>query len=433
MRFRNTSLVVGAILLHATLPAISQPPGKGSGTLTWAIRYDPKTFDPAKVDDQASETIRFLTGGVLLRVNRLTQQPEPALAESYSVAPDGRTITFRLRAALKFSDGSSLSSRDVAASIRRVLAPSTAAPVAEEFSVPQEVKVESPDALTVRVLLPKRVIAIAKVFDEIAIEPADHPSEERITSGPFLIEDYKRGQYILLKRNPNYWRRDSYGVQLPYLSGVRLDILNNREQEISRFQRGNYDFIDSLPAEYFALLSKRDASAVRDLGPSLNTEQLWFNEAQNSPLPSYEKAWFTNRSFRVAISQAIHRADLARIAYDGHATPAYSFISPANTPWYNRALKYPHEDVSAAAQMLAANGFHKTGNLLYDAANHQVKFSILTNAGQQRAPEDGGPHPAGSFCAWHPDHGCFARLSCAYRAPDAHAGLPGLPAWPLQR
>ena len=52
----------------------------------------------------------------------------------------------------------------------------------------------------------------------------------RVPSGPFTVTDYKRDQYVRLSRNPNYWRRDDSGVQLPYATGVRPDILNNREQ-----------------------------------------------------------------------------------------------------------------------------------------------------------------------------------------------------------
>lgn len=362
------------------LAAACQAP-KSPGELAWAIRYDPKTFDPAKVDEQASEEVRFLTGGVLIRLNRKTQQPEPELAASWSVSPDGRMISFHLRSGLQFSDGSPLTSKDVVWSLRRVLDPATAAPVADEFLIPQEVKVEAPDALTVKVHLPKRVIGIENVFDEIAIEPAERASEGKVTSGPFIVADYKRGQYVQLGRNANYWRRDAAGAKLPYLTGIRLDVLNNREKEISSFQRGEYDLIDGLPPDYFGLLQKKNPGAVLDLGASLNTEEMWFNQAASAPLPDYERAWFQNRAFRVAVSQAIHRADLARIAYDGHATPAYDFVSPANRAWHNDGLRFPHEDVAAAAQLLAGAGFHKNGSSLVDAGGHQVKFSILTNAG----------------------------------------------------
>jgi peptide/nickel transport system substrate-binding protein len=354
---------------------------KAPGEIAWSIYYDPKTLDPAKVDDQASEMVRYLTGGVLVRVNRQTHQPEPELAASWNVSADGRTISFKLREGLRFSDGSELSSKDVAWSLRRVLSPAVAAPVAEEFLDPQGVTIETLDAWRIKVHLPQHVIGVAKVFDEIAIEPAERPSGGRVTAGPFTVAEWKRGEFVRLRRNPNYWRHDSAGVQLPYLSGVRLDVVSNREQEMSLFQRGEYDLIDGLSPESFAALAQRNAGSVRDMGPSLNTEQMWFNQASVAPLPAYEKAWFNNQGFRVAVSQAIHRADLARIAYGGHATPAYGFISPANARWYDKDLRYPHEDVGQAIQGLLKAGFHKSGDALYDAGGHAVAFSILTNAG----------------------------------------------------
>ena len=372
-----------AVLWMAVPPAVctAQAAPRLPGELVWTIGYDPKTFDPAKVDDEESETVRYLIAGVLLRFNRSSQKVEPELAESWNVSPDGKTLTFTLRIGLQFSDGSSLTARDVAWSLRRVLLPATAAPVAEEFVSPAGVTVDTPNDKTVVIHLPKRVIAIGKVFDEIAIEPANRPSEGRVTSGPFVVADYRRSQYVRLRRNPHYAGKDSAGNPLPYASGVRLDILENTEQEIRLLQRGDLDLIDSLPPDYFELLRKRAPALVRDLGASLNTEQMWFNESPASPLPAWEKAWFQNRAFRVAVSQAIHRADLARIAYLGHATPAWSFISPANSLWYNRSLSAPSSDVAAAKAGLTGAGFHLNGTVLTDAAGHPVKFSILTNSG----------------------------------------------------
>jgi peptide/nickel transport system substrate-binding protein len=372
-----TAAFIALFAANATCQAAPRQPGE----LAWAIHYDPKTFDPAMVDEQASELVRYLTGGVLLRINRQTQMLEPQLAESYSVSPSGTLIIFKLRDGLRFSDGSVLTSADVAWSLRRVLAAETHAVVAEEFLAPAEVVVEAPDKLTVKIHLPKRIIGVGNIFDEIAIEPANRPSEGRVTSGPFTVAEYKRGQYLRLSRNPHYWRRDSAGIQLPYATGVRLDILNNREQEIALFLRGEFDLIDGLSPDYFALVAQKSPQSAHDLGASLNTEQLWFNQSSAAPLPEFEKAWFQNRGFRVAVSEAIHRADLARIAYDGHATPAYGFISPANTMWHNNGLKYPLESAAEANRLLAASGFHRSGNQLYDSAGHAVKFSILTNAG----------------------------------------------------
>ena len=385
MSFHRRGCFVGlALVLASNLISLDLASSQaGSGGVAWSIGYDPKTFDPAKVDDQASELVRYLTAGVLLRINRLSQEVEPGLAASWSVTPDGRTVVFHLRQGLAFSDGTPLTAADAAWSVRRVLAAATAAPVAEEFLSPQGVIVNTPDPATLVLQLPKRIVDIVRVFDEIAIEPRDRPSEGRVTAGPYIMAEYRRGESISLKRNAHYWKHDGAGAPLPYLPAIRLDIIANPEQEQMRFVRGEYQVLNTLSPEYFNLLARTQPKAAHDLGPSLNTEQLWFNQAAASPLPAYEKQWFGNPAFRVAISQAIHRQDLARLAYAGHATPAYGFISPANKLWYNTQLDTPHEDVKAAIALLAKAGFHRASanSTLYDGSGHAVKFSILTNSG----------------------------------------------------
>ena len=269
------------------------------------------------------------------------------------------------------------------ASIKRVLAPATGAAVADELPNASAVAIDAPDLLTVRVHLPARIVGIGKVFDEIAIEPSDRRGGERVTSGPFYLAAYKQGEYVRMQRNPYYWRRDANGVQLPYLSSVKLDILANRDQEALRFLRGQYQLIEAVPPEAFDVLAKDAPRAVHDMGPSLNMEQMWFNEAPSAPLPAWEKAWFTSRAFRNAVSMAIHRADLVRIAYNGHATPANGFVSPANTVWYCKSLPGVHEDKNAALSALAAEGFRLNNGVLVDRDGHAVKFSLLTNAGNR--------------------------------------------------
>lgn len=372
-----------AALLLLSSPAVVQLTAQtkvSGGEIAWALGYDPKTLDPAKADDQAAETVRYLTGGVLLRLNRSTLQLEPALADKWSMSADGRVVSFHLRPGLRFSDGSALTSADAAATLRRVLAPATGAPVADEFLAPTKVTVDTPDPFLVRVHLPQRIVSIDAIFDEIAIEPANRPSEGRVTAGPFSVSDYRRGDFLRLTRNPFYWKHDAKGAALPYLSSVRLDMLSNRETEELRFARGQYALVDLVLPEGFDALNRRAPGTVHDLGASLNTEQMWFNQASAAPLPAWEKAWFSNRAFRQAVSQAIHRADLVRIAYAGHATPANGFISPANTTWYNHALPPVQENPAAALQLLTAAGFHKQGSTLLDHDGHPVRFSILTNA-----------------------------------------------------
>ena len=381
LRTAFSAFLIAALPL--TQGTLAQMSAGSHNELDLALHYDPKTLDPAKVDDQASELVRYLTGGSLLRLNRSNLAIEPMLADRYTVSPDGKLITLHLREGLRFSDGSPLTSADVVSTLRRVLAPATAAPVAEEFIAPARVNVLAPDPHTVEIHLPVRLVSIGSILDEIAIEPAGHAIDASVTAGPYAVAAYRRGQDVTLHRNRYFWERDSKGAALPYLDTIRLDILANRETEELKFARGQYALLDNVPPETFETLRKRLPAAVHDLGPSLNTEQMWFNQSDKAPLPAYEKQWFASKAFRASVSMAIHRADLARIAFDGHATPANGFISPSNTTWYNHALPPVREDPHAALDQLLKEGFHKQGDQLVDATGHPVKFSLLTNTGNR--------------------------------------------------
>jgi peptide/nickel transport system substrate-binding protein len=122
---------------------------------------------------------------------------------------------------------------------------------------------------------------------------------------------------------------------------------------------------------------------VADAGASLESEMMWFNQAAKSPLPAYKKAWFANQQFRRAVSEAIHREDIAKVVYKGHAKPSEGPISPANKFWVNAALKPHPYDAASALHRLEQEGFHRRDNVLYDREGHAVEFSLATNAGNR--------------------------------------------------
>jgi peptide/nickel transport system substrate-binding protein len=124
-------------------------------------------------------------------------------------------------------------------------------------------------------------------------------------------------------------------------------------------------------------------SATRDLGPSLESEMLWFNQVAKAPIPDYKKAWFRSREFRRALSAAINREDLCRLVFHGHARPAEGPISPANKFWFDSIVKPHAYDVAEARQRLTRDGFHLQGDTLVDAQGHAVEFSLITNSGNQ--------------------------------------------------
>ena len=361
-----------------------QAPAQGGGELRFCLRTEPKTFNPLKVDDDASGAIRYLTGGVLLRVNRQTQQLQPELARSWQVSKDGRQISFRLRSGVSFSDGTGFSAEDVAYTVRQLMDPALHSSTGDAFRSDTgnvETKVVSPTQILIR--FPAPVAGLDRLFDQVAILSEHSPRKEMAVLGPFFVADYKPGSSLLLKRNPNYWKTDEQGRKLPYLDSIRLEIQPNRDVEMLRFKRGELDLINSLDSEYFDKLAATSPQVLHDAGPSLDSEQLWFNEVAKSPLPAYKKTWFRSANFRRAISAAINRDDLSRVVYHGHAQPALGPFSPANTVWFNARLKPQAYNPAAALKSLRADGFRMENATLKDKDGNEVVFSLITNSGNK--------------------------------------------------
>jgi peptide/nickel transport system substrate-binding protein len=354
------------------------------GELRFCLRNEPKTFDPLKVEDDASGAIRYLTGGVLVRVNRQTQALQPELALSWKVSKDGRQISFHLRNGISFSDGTPFSAQDVAYTVQQLMDPALHSPTGDAFrsgTGTVETKVSSPTQISIR--FPAPVTGLDRLFDQVAILSEHSLKKEMAVLGPFMVSEYKPGSSVALKRNPNYWKTDNQGRKLPYLDSIHLDIQPNRDVEILRFKRGELDLINSLDSDYFDKLASTSPQLVHDAGASLDSEQLWFNEVAKSPIPGYKKSWFLSANFRRAISQAINREDLSRVVFHGHAQPAVGPFSPANRFWFNSKLKPPIYSPDAALKALQSEGFRIENGTLKDKDGNAVVFSIITNAGNK--------------------------------------------------
>jgi peptide/nickel transport system substrate-binding protein len=366
------------LLLLVALQGFAQP---NESEIRMSIRADPKTFDPLLALDDPSEAVRYMTGGVLVRFNRIEHKMEPELAESWRQSTDGRRIDFVLKKGIRFSDGTPFDSADVAAAIARINDRSLRSGIADTFRGEKgsiQVETKSPDRVSLT--FPAPITGMLSLFDQLAFRSTRSKQPDKAFLGPYTVSDYKPGQYVLLQRNPNYWKKDKQGRRLPHTDKVRLDILASRDIELSRFRNGELDVIDKVEPDVFDRLKKQMPESVKDVGPSLDPEFVWFNQVPNAPIPAHKKKWFASQRFRRAISSAINRADLARVVYHGYARPAAAYISESNRAWWHSGLT-PHPfEPSQALRSLREDGFRTNGGKLVDKDGNAVEFSLITNS-----------------------------------------------------
>src|SRR5258707_4359392 len=121
--------LLSAMVLLGCVTMVAQ----GGGELRFCLRAEHKTFNPLLVEHESSETIRYLTGGVLVRVNRSTLKAEPELAASWKVSEGGKRIRFKLREGLKYSDGTPFTASDVAYTMEQRMDPALHSITADVF------------------------------------------------------------------------------------------------------------------------------------------------------------------------------------------------------------------------------------------------------------------------------------------------------------
>ena len=383
-------------------------PGKLGGRLVLGLPGNPRTFNPLLDVDGASDGVIRLLFSPLVDVNMDTQEPEPALAESWSVAPDQKTWTFKLRKNLRWSDGQPLTADDVVFTWNDVMYnPKYNQITYDLFRFGgKNFEITKVDDLTVRVVTPDVFGPFLEYFDSVVILPrhvlgvaaagnrffsaysvSNNPASI-VGSGPFRLKDFEPGKVVRLERNPEYWTVDKNGERLPYFDTVELLIANDAISYQSLFLDGKtaaYENIRPEDAWQFLQAATNNNAQFIDLGAGVERDFLWFNQnagtdATGKPFVDPAKLkWFRDRKFRQAISCAINRDRIISQVYGGRAQAIYGFISSDNKKWNNPNVPRYSYDTNRAAMLLAEMGLtnHTSDGTLADASGHPVEFSSL--------------------------------------------------------
>ena len=381
-------------------------PGRPGGRLVFALRTEPKTFNPVTMVDSSSRDVVGRMTGNLIRIDRLTHRTAPGLARSWTVSKDGLRYVLELRRGLTFSDGAPLTADDVVFSFECYLDEKNASPQRDLLVVGgKPIVMRKLDSHRVSVEMTQPYAVAERLFDGIAILPrhllAKAQAEGRLAQawglgtppaeiaglGPFRLKSYAPGERIVLERNPHYWKIDSAGRVLPYLDEMVFLLVPSEDAEVIRFKAGESDLISRMSADNFTALSKDPAAGaykLHDLGAGLEYSFLVFNlNTEGVPEAVVKKqAWFRQQAFRQGVSAAIDRRGIVRLVYQGRATPLATHVTPGNKLWINAALPAPVRSLDRAREILAAAGFKWDGaGTLVDPAGVPVDFTIVTNAG----------------------------------------------------
>ncbi|MCL2271176.1 MAG: ABC transporter substrate-binding protein [Treponema sp.] len=213
--------------------------------------------------------------------------------------------------------------------------------------------------------------AVRNLFT-IADDPKTIPS-----MGEWFLVEYTPGQRLAYRRNPDYWKKDSNGVSIPYVDQMIVRIIPDENTRMLLFQKGDTETYTLRPEDLDGLVNRNDGSyTVFNSEGSLSANFWTFNQNPvNSGKPQYN--WFIQKEFRQAMSCLLNRERINAQVYRGLAQPKLS-IFPEPNAYYNPAitLKYLY-DTQKALSLLSSIGIKQDSNgIMRDSQNRQIEFDL---------------------------------------------------------
>lgn len=362
-------------------------PGKRGGTLTMALGDSPQSFMYYGVIDGNQQRVNQQVFEGLVEYNLATGRLEGALAESWTVSPDGRVYTFKLRQGVKWHDGVEFTADDVIFTLDQIVTnPEARAGDVANFSADgKKYGFTKVDKYTVRITLPFSSGAfiqnmrtfimpkhqLARFTPEGGAAPAaintawatNSDLTKIVGTGPFKYSSYTPGQKLTLVRNPDYWKVDSAGTQLPYVDRLDFLIIRGGTAQSAAFQAGTLDTLDISGSEFPDFKAREvrgeNIQVVSQLKEAIfgSPQHIAFNfDAPDADL----KRVFRDLRFRQAIQSATNRQRIIDTVWNGQAQLPGHGTAPASSFYADTRSYLGTFDLRAAAAKLDAMGLRDT-------------------------------------------------------------------------
>jgi peptide/nickel transport system substrate-binding protein len=359
--------LLGVALSAALLPAVgqAQETPKRGGNLIFAVNAEPPNYDcHANTSFAFIHPVRPHYSTLLMFDAPNYPKVVGDLADSWTVAPDGLTYTFKLKSNVKFHDGSALTSADVKASYDRIIKPATGVISVRSAEYDDVAAVEAPDPQTVVFKLKAPNASMLQNFaspwnciysaEKLKADPK-WPEKNVMGTGPFTFGEHVTGSHWSGKRFEGYFKPGQ-----PYLDSYRAVFMSG--SAIVNALQGNQimaEFRGFSPAERDKLVQAMGDKAVVQESSWVCKVDVIFN---------LEKKPFDDARVRRALSLAIDR---------WQGSQALSKIALVRD--VGGAIRPGHPLAATDAELAAMPGFSKDIN-----KNRNEARDLLKQAGQEK-------------------------------------------------
>lgn len=353
MKFKKwfkLSLGAAAMTL-AVSGAVAQTQG---GTLRMVVQPEPPILIPA-LNQQAPT--QYVTGKIYESLLTYSHElePQPGLAHSWEVAPDGMSYTFHLNEGVKWHDGKPFTADDVVFSLSDMLPKvhGRARVILDKYVD----SVEKIDDLTVKINLKTPFSAFMIMFEpgfapmmpKHIYEGTDYATNEAnqkpVGTGPFMFQEWRRGEYIKLVRNPNYWKEGK-----PYLDELIFNVIPDSASRAVAFEQGTIDVLRGGDVDNV------DVKRLRSLPNVEYTTKGWeMFSPQTYLIFNHRKPPFDNVLVRRAVVAAMNRQMIVNNIFFGLGQISTGpFV--ATEMFYDKNMPSMEFDMKKARELIKESG-----------------------------------------------------------------------------
>jgi peptide/nickel transport system substrate-binding protein len=355
----------------------SKSPSPKSGVFNLRLSGEPTILNPILSSDTASSAIENLVFNGLLRVNDELELI-PDIAETYTISPDGKTYTFTLKKNVTFQDGHPLTAEDVAFTYNKILDPKTNTVRRGSYIIEgKPIQFKAIDTYTFQAILPKPFapflsqmtmgILPKHILEKVDINKNDF-NRKPIGAGPYILERWETGQFVLLKKNPNYFG------EKPKLDKILYKIVLDSNTATLSLEKKELH-MSGLDPKDVAAFKQKPAFNVFDY-EQLAYTYLGFN---------LKHPFLSDIRVREAIAHAVDKEALVKSVLQGFGKPAHIPNAPSSWSYPNEKDVYKlGYDPKKSKALLEEAGFtfdQKSG--YYQKNGRPLSFTLVTNKGRK--------------------------------------------------